>query len=271
VFFAATFSLPAQATDLTRVAVSILTTDFLRYAVTASAVYLVLWKLLPAGVRRSRQIFDDGIKPGQMRRELAYSMLTVLIFAATGFGIFLLKQAGYTQLYADLSKFGWLYWVLSVALAIVLQDAYFYWTHRLLHQRWWFRHVHRVHHLSTHPTPWAAYAFHPAEALMHAAFFVLLVVTIPLHHAAAFAFLAHMIVRNCIGHSGFEVLPWRLATRGWLRWLTTVTHHHFHHARNGGNYGLYFTWWDRLCGTEDAAHRTHGDMRFGLVAPKGPR
>jgi sterol desaturase/sphingolipid hydroxylase (fatty acid hydroxylase superfamily) len=31
--------------------------------------------------------------------------------------------------------------------------------------------------------------------------------------------------------------------------LTTVTHHDLHHERAGGNYGFYFTFWDRTCGT----------------------
>ena len=35
-----------------------------------------------------------------------------------------------------------------------------------------------------------------------------------------------------------------------------------HHAHNRGNYGLYFTWWDRWCGTEDAQYLRHGDARF---------
>ena len=33
-------------------------------------------------------------------------------------------------------------------------------------------------------------------------------------------------------------------------WITTVTHHDLHHAQAGWNYGLYFTWWDRMMGTE---------------------
>jgi sterol desaturase/sphingolipid hydroxylase (fatty acid hydroxylase superfamily) len=38
--------------------------------------------------------------------------------------------------------------------------------------------------------------------------------------------------------------------------LTTTTHHDLHH--NGSfnhNYGLYFTWWDRLMGTEHPCYR----------------
>lgn len=29
-----------------------------------------------------------------------------------------------------------------------------------------------------------------------------------------------------------------------------VTHHDMHHANGNSNFGLYFTWWDRLMGTE---------------------
>ncbi len=33
-------------------------------------------------------------------------------------------------------------------------------------------------------------------------------------------------------------------------WLTTTTHHDLHHADRRWNFGLYFTFWDRLMGTE---------------------
>jgi sterol desaturase/sphingolipid hydroxylase (fatty acid hydroxylase superfamily) len=254
--------------SLSQVIVTILTIDFLRYALTAGAVWLIVDAMLGRRLI-GRRILDAGRKPGQVRREFAFSMLTVLIFAANGLLIFLLQKAGHTRIYADIGRYGWLYWVASLVLAIVLHDAYFYWSHRLLHRGWWFARVHHVHHQSVNPTPWAAYAFHPVEAAIHAAFFTLLVLIVPLHPAAITIFLLHMIVRNCIGHCGIELMPWRLATRGWLRWTTTITHHHFHHARNRGNFGLYFTWWDRICGTEDAEHRTHGNKRFGLASTTG--
>jgi sterol desaturase/sphingolipid hydroxylase (fatty acid hydroxylase superfamily) len=83
-----------------------------------------------------------------------------------------------------------------------------------------------------------------------------------MHVGAIAVFALHMIVRNTIGHCSHELFPWRSTSRGWLRWITPVSHHHYHHARNRGNFGLYFTWWDRLCGTEDAAYLRDGDRRF---------
>ena len=57
-------------------------------------------------------------------------------------------------------------------------------------------------------------------------------------------------------------MPWRWTRHGWLSWITPVSHYHFHHARNRGNFGLYFTWWDRWCGTEDREYLRYGDAHF---------
>ena len=140
----------------------------------------------------------------------------------------------------------------TIALLLVLQDAYFYWTHRAMHHRRLFRAVHHVHHLSRTPSPWAAYAFAPAEALVHAAFVPLVTLVVPVHELALFAFLAIMIARNVLGHLGVELLPAGALRR--IGWSTTTTHHALHHHRPHGNYGLYFTWWDRLCGTTDPSY-----------------
>ena len=71
----------------------------------------------------------------------------------------------------------------------------------------------------------------------------------PVNVVVQFVFLAIMIVRNAMGHSGIEFHP-----KGWVDGpfdcLTSVVHHDLHHQRARGNYGLYFTWWDRWMGTE---------------------
>src|SRR5262249_10016213 len=146
------------------------------------------------------------------------------------------------------------YTLAGLPLLLVLHDAWFYWVHRLMHLRPFFRHFHGLHHRSRTPTPWAAYAFAPGEALLMSLFVPLVTMAIPVHVLVLFVFLAIMIVRNAMGHSGIEFHP-----RWWidspLDALTTVTHHDLHHQRIGGNYGLYFTWWDRWMGTEFADYR----------------
>lgn len=243
------------------VALTIVAVDLLRYLLGAGAVWLVVNVWLQRRLA-ARRILDATPRPGQIRHELTYSLSTVLIFAANGTLLWLLTVNGWTRIYSSVEAHGWLWWTASLALIVVAHDAYFYWTHRLLHHRRWFGSVHGRHHASAHPTPWAAYSFHPIEAAIQAAFLPLFVLAVPIHDGAIAVFLIHMILRNAVGHCGHEVFAWHWTPRGALRWITPVTHHHFHHARNRGNYGLYFTWWDRWCGTEDAGYLEHGDSRF---------
>lgn len=240
---------------------TIVSIDLLRYLLAAGAVWLLVSVLLRRRLA-GRRILDASVRPGQVRREITYSLATVLIFAANGVMTWLLAGAGWLHIYHDVGEYGWAWWWASLPLIVVAHDTWFYWSHRLLHHRRWFRHVHATHHGSVHPTPWAAYSFHPVEALIQAAFLPLYVAVLPTHGAVIVLFLLHMIVRNCVGHCAHELWPWRWTRRGPLRWLAPVTHHHFHHARNRGNYGLYFTWWDRWCGTEDGEYLRYGDARF---------
>ena len=116
--------------------------------------------------------------------------------------------------------------------------------------------MHRLHHRSTTPTPFAAYAFAAPEAAVQALFVSLWICLIPTPDFALFLLLGIMIVRNVIGHAGTELHPRGMADH-WLGGLfTTTVHHDLHHG--GGfshNYGLYFTWWDGMMGTEHPRYR----------------
>jgi sterol desaturase/sphingolipid hydroxylase (fatty acid hydroxylase superfamily) len=229
-----------------------------RYLVVAGAAFLGFWVW-------GRARFSDRLVRGEwapasaMRREVLYSISTAAIFAAVGTLIFVGTRAGILDLYMDAGAYGWPYWVVSIAVLVILQDAYFYWTHRAMHHPWLFRRVHRVHHLSHNPSPWAAYAFAPPEALVHALFVPLVLLVMPVHQLALFAFLGIMIARNVLGHLGIELFPvWFVHRRRW-RWSTTTTHHGLHHARVRTNFGLYFTWWDRAMGTTDPTYEATFD------------
>ena len=81
-----------------------------------------------------------------------------------------------------------------------------------------------------------------------------------------FTWLNFQIIRNAMGHSGFELHPrWWLSTP-LTSWINTTTHHDLHH--NGGfntNYGLYFTWWDKWMGTEHPKYHA----KFAEVTGRG--
>ncbi len=132
----------------------------------------------------------------------------------------------------------------------LLHDTWFYWTHRLLHLPW-LAHHHRHHHASRSPTPWTAYTFGPLEAVFQSSFVPLVLFVLPLHTSIIVLFYGGMLLRNLIGHSGFEVFPPAFLRSPWLSWLTTVTHHDLHHQKGRYNFGLYTRLWDRWMGTED--------------------
>ncbi|MGD0526076.1 MAG: sterol desaturase family protein [Polyangiaceae bacterium] len=224
-----------------------------RYVVPTVGAFLVFW-VWKRERWRHRLVNRAFARGGQIRRELAYSASTVLIFSLVGTGVWFGGRAGILRIYSPLALHGWAYFVFSVVALIVLQDAFFYWSHRAMHHRWLFRRVHRVHHLSHDPSPFAAYAFAPAEALVHAAIVPLVGLWMPLHRGAIGVFLAFMILRNVLGHLGLELFPRWFARSRWTRWSTTTTHHTLHHRRVGSNYGLYFTWWDRVMGTTDPSY-----------------
>lgn len=228
--------------------IEIIPFEFGRYLIAVLGVFLLTTAF--AGALAGRKIRNASPPRDQMVREFWASLRTSIIFALGGVISMMGSSAGFMKAYEDPAAFGWGYFWLSLALLIVLHDAWFYWTHRLIHDPRLFKRWHRLHHRSHNPSPFTAYSFDIGEAAINAAFMPLILLFLPLSHFAVFLFLAHMILRNVIGHSGYELFPAKRNGRPLFGFLTTVTHHDLHHAQAGWNYGLYFTWWDRLMGTE---------------------
>jgi sterol desaturase/sphingolipid hydroxylase (fatty acid hydroxylase superfamily) len=226
----------------------------LRYMLFAGIAWLLGYLIFkrPWAHRKIIQRFPPA---SEVRREILYSVLSMIIFGAVGAATIYAVRQGWTQLYSKLGRhsMGW-FWI-SIVCAIVIHDAWFYWTHRLMHHRRLFCFFHRVHHLSHNPTPWAAYAFSPAEAIVQALIFPILVIIMPMHLYAFAIFMLWQILFNVAGHVGYEFFPrWLLRTPvGWI--LNTPTNHIMHHETLRGNYGLYFNIWDRLMGTNHRNYR----------------
>ena len=159
-------------------------------------------------------------------------------------------RAGIIEIYSEASSYGWLYYGVTLIGMVVAHDTYFYWVHWLMHRPGVMKYIHRVHHKSHNPTPWAAYSFDIFEGAIHAFFVPLFLVFVPVHTSVILLFLAHMIIRNAIGHCGYELFPRWWATHPLLGLITLVTHHDMHHSSFRYNMGLYFSYWDRIMGTE---------------------
>jgi Delta7-sterol 5-desaturase len=224
--------------------------NVLRYFIFAGLAYSIfyVWKRQAWFHRKIQQKYPDW---KQHRRDIGYSICSGLIFGFLAVGILVAKMHGYTQLYTNMADYGVGYLVASIFILIFIHDTYFYWTHRLMHHPRLFPYIHKVHHLSHNPSPWTAFAFHPTEALVEAAFFPITVFILPVHPLAAFIFLLYSISMNVLGHTGFEYSPKNAMQHQFLRWLTTPTHHNMHHQHSKGNFGLYFNFWDKIMATND--------------------
>jgi|UniRef100_UPI00378372EA lathosterol oxidase len=237
--------------------------NWLRYALVAGIAWLLAYVIFKKRWRR-RKIIQRHPAAGDVRREMKWSVLTALVYGLVGVATILIGKTYGWQMYRKIDSHGWLWFVASIGIAIVVHDTWFYWTHRLMHHRRLFRLFHRVHHESTNPSPWAAYSFAPLEAFMQACIFPLLVFTVPMHPLAFFAFMIWQIVFNVLGHTGYEYFPsWLM--KSWLgKILNTPTNHVQHHEKMRGNYGLYFNYWDRLMGTN---HKDY-EARFHEVTSR---
>ena len=199
--------------------------------------------------RKFAGLYDEQSE--QIRREILWSLASAAIYGApAGIVAWGWRERGWTRIYSNAADYP-LWWLpVSVLVYLILHDTWFYWTHRLMHRPNWFKLAHAVHHASRPPTAWAAMSFHPIEAISGAVLIPALVFLIPIHWGALLTVLLVMTVMGVTNHMGWELFPRWLVNGPAGEWLITASHHQRHHDKYLSNFGLYFRFWDRLCGTD---------------------
>lgn len=220
--------------------------------------FILLEVLLVAG-KRAKGAYEARDASTSILMGLG-SVATEVIFATTAYAaIYGVLYGVYHWSPFDLGH-GW--WVF--ALALVLDDLRYYWSHRLQHEiRWgWANHV--VHHSSQH------FNFSTALRQPWCGFLTgLFVLRLPLVFIGidpailAFTFSINLVYQFFIHTESVDRLPEPIE---WL--LNTPSHHRVHHGRNAryldANYAGIFIIWDRLFGTfvpEDKAE----PVRYGII------
>ncbi len=222
--------------------------DFTRYIVSASVISAIVWLLMRTSLK-TRKIQKRTAKAADIRREFLQSVRSCIVYIGVTVAIVWGINMGYLEKVGP--SFGLVKDLALLAAMIIAHDAYFYWTHRALHHPLLYKRFHLAHHRSVTPTPFAAYSFSVGEATAMAMFVLVWQLFIATPGMVLFPFLIFQITRNAMGHAGFELMPrWWLSTP-LTRWINTTTHHDLHHAGSyHHNYGLYFTWWDKMMRTE---------------------
>ncbi|MCU0425867.1 MAG: sterol desaturase family protein [Candidatus Kapabacteria bacterium] len=238
----------------------ILTFLTVRYGVIAG-VFFVWWYIVKRERYAPQKIQMKYPAKQDYKREIGYSAATFFIFTTVASTVYMPQIRPLTQLHRDVSEIvginpAWqaAYWIGGVLLMLVIHDAYFYFMHRAVHHKKLYPIVHKVHHLSYNPTPWAAFAFHPFEALTEFLIFPIVAFTIPHTIGMIATWLGFMTLYNAYGHLGFELYPKGFSSHAVGKWINTSVNHNMHHKYATSNYGLYTLVWDRLFGTVHAKY-----------------
>lgn len=220
----------------------------LRYLLIAGGYYLLTWKVLKKHIGRFL-VNPRAPFQGQERFEIKYAIITTLIFGFGGVNFYFAKELGLGLIYKEISDYGWGYWWFSLFAMIVLNDVYFYWTHRALHIKTLFSRYHSIHHRSRVTTPLTSQSFHAVETFINIVIAILFPYIMPLHPTAYLAFTAVAFLNNVYGHSNYDWVQAPLRNYVPFSLLNSPSVHGLHHDRVHGNYGLYTNIWDRLHGT----------------------
>jgi len=140
-----------------------------RYFLVAGGTYLFLYAPFSQALIHPQKS-DQSPSWKLIRHDIKLSVFSAGVFALAAAFILSGYSLGITRLYSHAQQYGLWYLGVSYVVVLVLQDAYFYFTHRLFHHPSLFRWFHQGHHRSRHPTPWTSFAFDPLEAIVQSLF-----------------------------------------------------------------------------------------------------
>ncbi|KAL8138716.1 hypothetical protein V2J09_004717 [Rumex salicifolius] len=143
-------------------------------------------------------------------------------------------------------------WEILAQLAVyfMVEDYTNYWIHRLLHCKWGYEKIHKVHHEYTAPIGFAAPYAHWAEILILGIPSFLGPAMAPGHMITFWLWIALRQIEAIETHSGYD-LPW--TPTKYIPFYGGAEHHDYHHYVGGlsqSNFASVFTYCDYIYGTD---------------------
>jgi methylsterol monooxygenase len=151
----------------------------------------------------------------------------------------------------NITEFG-----LQIIFCILVEDAWSYWLHRLLHHKALYKHIHKIHHDHKVTVSLVAEYAHPIEFIFVNVFATMLgpiILRNNMHMYTQLCWIAMRIFHTTMLHSGYEfgVCP--------SRFVPVLSHsafHDYHHLSFKDNYGSYTIIWDYICRTMAPDYKT---------------
>ncbi|KDE05431.1 methylsterol monooxygenase [Microbotryum lychnidis-dioicae p1A1 Lamole] len=159
----------------------------------------------------------------------------------------------------------------QLALFFVMEDAWHYFAHRILHHKRLYKHIHKMHHEFSAPFGLAAEYAHPIEVMVLG----LGTVGSPLlwcwlsggnmHLITMYIWIMLRLFQAIDAHSGYD-FPWSLNKI--LPFWAGADHHDYHHQSFADCYSTSFRWLDALFGTDKKYHAFRSNQRAEKAAKK---
>jgi sterol desaturase/sphingolipid hydroxylase (fatty acid hydroxylase superfamily) len=220
------------------------------YFIYFGGAFVLLWLVAYRFIQHRKVQLKRRANAQQWIHEVKWSLIAQVGFVA---GLLIFGDGKSPGLLVQLDTSNLAILAAASLVMVIIDDAWFYWTHRMLHANTrLYKSVHRIHHRSIDTTPLTGLSFHPLESFIIN--IPLAVLPIFIGVGQNFFVLAILIstFNNIAGHSGFEWAPKWWDRVPVLRAKAPSIHHNLHHEKSRGNYGLYFTFWDRQMGTQFA-------------------
>jgi len=207
--------------------------------------------------------FDKSLKnhklflPNQVSLEIGVAMKSIPLMALPSCFIFLAEMQGYSKLYDSFDAYGgWLFIIGTIPFYLVFTDSGIYWIHRTLHHPLLYGPIHKLHHKWIVCTPFASHAFNPLDGFLQSLPYHIYVFLFPLNKIVYLALFFFVNMWTISIHDEFHIYTGNI--------LNGAEHHTIHHRLFNYNYGQYFTFWDKLCGT----HRldSHAEKKAAKAA-----
>ncbi|CAK8542220.1 unnamed protein product [Lathyrus sativus] len=141
-----------------------------------------------------------------------------------------------------------LFW--QILVYFLIEDYANYWIHRMLHCKWGYENIHKVHHEYKAPIGFAAPYAHWAEIWMLGIPAFLGPVLVPGHIVTYWLWFILRQLEAIDTHSGYE-FPWSFTK--YIPFYGGPAYHDYHHFVGGtsqGNFASVFTYCDYIYGTQ---------------------
>lgn len=221
--------------------------------------YLLFWKIFKVRFQNWRIQTKARVDSAQIKAEIKNSLFTFGVGAIFASIMLYLSLHGYTKIYTNIDDYPIFFAVAGIFIVWLIDDAWFYFVHRLLHHPAIFRHVHLVHHKSVDVNPFTSSSFHWIEPFLLTAWIFPVAFLMPIYAPVLGLIQLLGLLDNVKSHLGYEFYPANF-NKGPLRYFTSSTYHNMHHRKFTGNYGVHFRFWDKLFGTELADYETEFDQ-----------